>query len=897
MPGAQIAQTAFNGGEISPLSIGRTDIATYRHSVLRLENFLATPTGPVERRMGTRFVAEVADSDKASRLIPFVFSNEESYILELSEFKIRVFSPSGVGGFIIPVAQIFKAVDVLDSGDTPANTIRFRFAHYFADEAGPFRLETDDTLPSGLDDSTDYFIILKTPASFQLSLTAGGSAVVLTDGGTGNHTITATGTVIQEIATPFTEAQLFELDFAQTADILYFAHQEHHPQKLERRADTSFRLVDVDFEDGPWDPINTTQITLNPADLIPEGPVHFRRFDAEDVHLTGDDLTKTIVIPEHGFVDEQGPFEIQDRNLSSTLPTGLLENTLYFVVALDKDSFQISTTAGGAAITITSRGVGPWFIGPGSNIQGTFSAEQLDDNGDNEDSRDVRRLWRYREAISLDFEPSWSWGPMMKIVDKSVIEMGAHRKYTDGANPAEVIWRLGAFWKASSGGFSNNYPRKVFFHEQRLWYASTPNDPLIIFGSQTGDFENFAPDEGLGDRTDLKRVVTAASGITYLLAAGSQNAIQWMAAVRSLLISTSNNIWPMQGSSLLEPLTPSNVSARPSASLGSSDVKPVLVGDEVVYSSRSHKKILAVGFNFERDSFVPDDLTVLASHLTTSGITQFAYTLEPHSIIWASRKDGQLIACTYDRGQRVLGWHRHFMGGSFGTGTAQVESVAAIQDFEDLYDQLWVIVKRTIEGNTKRYIEFVTKEFDLDDDIEDAHYLDSSPLAYNGAATNTLSGLDHLDGETVDVLGNGVAFKGLAVVSGTVTLPDSKTVTKAIVGLPYVSKLETLPIDAEGAPGGTLIDRNKRIVDLYFRVVRTNSLKVGRVLKDRSEKLSSVDFPAGLMDAPVPLFTGDIKIKPQRGWEKDGKVLVAQDNPTPCSLISLVGRMEWSERG
>jgi hypothetical protein len=327
------------------------------------------------------------------------------------------------------------------------------------------------------------------------------------------------------------------------------------------------------------------------------------------------------------------------------------------------------------------------------------------------------------------------------------------------------------------------------------------------------------------------------------------------------------------------------------------------VGDEVIYSSRSHRKILAVGFNFERDSFVPDDLTVLTNHLMVSPIVQFSYTQEPHSVIWACRADGQLMGCTYDRQQRVLGWHRHFLGGTFlsppaGTPSPpQVESIASIQDTEDLYDQLWLIVKRTIGGDTKRYIEFITKEFELEDDIKDAHYVDSSPIEYDGVAVNMFSGLDHLDGELVDILADGIAYKDRMVTAGTVTLPDNREASKAVIGVHADAKLETLAIEAEGAPGGTLIAREKRIIDLFFRVVRTNSLRTGQVDPDGTERTDAVKFPAGPMDAPVPLFTGDIPIKPDVFWEKEAKILIVQDNPVPLHLVSIAGRVEWAERG
>ena len=153
-----------------------------------------------------------------------------------------------------------------------------------------------------------------------------------------------------------------------------------------------------------------------------------------------------------------------------------------------------------------------------------------------------------------------------------------------------------------------------------------------------------------------------------------------------------------------------------------------------------------------------------------------AYQEEPNSIVWCVRTDGQLLGFTYQREQQVTAWHRHIFGGSFGSGNAVCESVEVLPTDDSEY-QVWVIIKRTINGVTKRYVEYLHKfDFDETDDTS-FNYLDSQ-LAYDGSATTTISGLDHLEGETVSVLADGSTHPNKVVSSGGITLDRSSTKVK-----------------------------------------------------------------------------------------------------------------------
>ncbi|KKK79222.1 hypothetical protein LCGC14_2835680, partial [marine sediment metagenome] len=146
-------------------------------------------------------------------------------------------------------------------------------------------------------------------------------------------------------------------------------------------------------------------------------------------------------------------------------------------------------------------------------------------------------------------------------------------------------------------------------------------------------------------------------------------------------------------------------------------------------------------------------MTRLAQHITRGGIVEMDFQQEPDSLVWAVRSDGQLLSMTFRREEDVVGWTRHIIGGSFSTGDAVVESVAVIpgengagqtQSSENR-DEVWVTVKRTINGSTVRYVEVFERDYETGDDEEDSYYADSI-ITYDGVATSTITGLDHLEG-------------------------------------------------------------------------------------------------------------------------------------------------------
>ena len=434
----------------------------------------------------------------------------------------------------------------------------------------------------------------------------------------------------------------------------------------------------------------------------------------------------------------------------------------------------------------------------------------------------------------------------------------APRKLT---RASDISWTLATLTFTSApadfAGGAGDYPRCVTFFEERLYWAGTNNKPQTIWASKSGDFLNMNQGTGLDDES-----------LAFTLATDDVNVIRWMKASDVLLVGTVGGEFKLHGSG--NPVTPSNVRVVQETKYGSSTVTPITSGRAVLFNQRATKKIRQMIFDLNVEGFVAPDLTILAEDITGGGLTHMAYQQEPDSIVWAVREDGVLLGLTYQRDQQVVAWHQHPVGG---TGT-EVESVAVIPSADGKSDELWISVKRTINSATVRYIEYLDSTINVD-----------SGLTYSGGATSTLSGLTHLEGETVQVLGDGAVMPDAVVSSGSIALSES--VTSASVGLKYTTELVTLPPElpqADGASFGKKKSWNRIILNLYETL--------GIAVNGKQLVFRTGGDP---MDSAPPSFTGQFDIT-NLGWkESDASITITQEQPLGMTLISLTGELSVND--
>lgn len=623
-----------------------------------------------------------------------------------------------------------------------------------------------------------------------------------------------------EVVTPYVEADLFEIAYAQSADVFYIVHKNYTVRKLTRTSHTAWTLAEVDFRDGPYLD-ERTDITITPS------------------AASGNGITLTA-----------------------------------------------------SAALFESGHVGAYFrLKHGST-------------------------WGYAKVTAVGSSTSAT----------------ADVKSNFGATTASVAFREGA-WSTKRG-----FPRAITFFEERLLFGGTKDNPQTFWGSKTNSFEDMTPG------------TTDDDPVSYTIGSDKVNVIRWMKGSRVLLIGTLGGEFRVRGASDA-PMTPTNIDVRPETTYGSSTVPPVRVGNVVLFATRSGRKVRELTFNFDADAYVAPDLSILAEHLlrstksTDKKIVDMDFQQEEDPMLWAVRADGELLGMTYERNQDVVGWHEHITDGSF-------ESVAVIPHPDGDREQVWVVVKRTINSATRRYIEL----FDDKDGYYNKVYVDSM-LAYDGTQATTLTlsavsgtsvtatagssvfaagdvgkeiragtgralitaftsgtvvtvnvknafastsiaasgwgiapftftGLSHLEGKSVQLLGDGAVYPTATVSSGSVTVDISAL--KMEIGLKYTSTLETLRAEVQ-QQGGTAQGLLKRWIQVIVRVLESMGGKVGdRVLPTRSA--------ADLMDAAPSLVSDDIELTATPGWDREGRIKIVQDQPLPMHVTSLTGTLAVSPR-
>ena len=424
---------------------------------------------------------------------------------------------------------------------------------------------------------------------------------------------------------------------------------------------------------------------------------------------------------------------------------------------------------------------------------------------------------------------------------------------------------------------SNNRPSVVTFFEQRLVFGNTNNNPQTLWFSKNGDYLNFT-------------VGTAADdALIYTIASNQVNAIRYLSATRVLTLGTSGGEYVVTATSD-GPVTPTTTLIRKYSNYGTAPIEPVQVADVTLFLQRGNRKIREFKYvgDINADAYQAPDMSILAEHITEGGITQFAYQQEPDSVIWMVRNDGTLVGMTYRREEQVVAFHKHVIGGTFSGGQAVVESVATLPT-DTGEDELYMVVKRTINGVTKRYIELM-KPFSFGGVTTGAFFVDSG-LAYSGSAVTSLSGLHHLQGETVSILANGASHQDKTVANGAVGLNVSTTV--AAIGYGYTSVMETLRLEA-GSVDGTSQGKPKRIHAITVRLHET----VGAEIGSGSDKLDRIYFrdSSMSMDQAVPLFTGDKDVEFEGGFDDDDRIYARQTQPLPLPVLALFPRMNTFDK-
>ena len=806
-------QTNFTAGELTPKLAGQVDFKKYNNGVEEMQNMTVFPQGGATRRYGTRFVAEVKDSSKSTRIIPFEFNITQSYILELGDQYIRFYKDNGqitnTPKTITGITQANPAVVTVSShgysngddvwinsvvGMTQVNGRRFRIAN-----------TTTNTFELQGVSSTGY--------------TAYASAGTAAD--------------VFEIASPFTESQLYEIAFTQSADVMYLVHEDVSPRKLSRTGHTNWTLTEVDFKRGPYLDQNTTSTTMTPSGT------------SGSVTITAS--SSTFVATDVGRLIKFNSGHAKITNFSSATQ----------VTATTTDNFS------------GTGGTTDWSLGTFTSTKGfpkavSFFEQRLVFAGT---TSFPQTIFASESGLYEEFDVGSS-----NAADAFIYTIAANRvNVIRWLAPARdlIVGTVGGEFKVGRPTGEPLKPDNVQITQQTTYggYTTQPiqiGNAVLFVQRQQKKIREFAyrfeSDAYLApDMTLLAEHITG-KGIVDVDYAQEPDSIYWavrkdgallgmtyqreedVIAWHRHIIGGSYKLTFNGASDVTDSVTDSNNNGFVTISNHG-----LSTGDKVTYSAGGGTKIQGLVDGKEYFVFVKD-----------ANNFEFASTYE------------QAIDRTIIQIQDGVGANHSVKA------QAQVKSVSTISEASE--NQTYIVVRRRINGNIVQYVEY----------LDDLLRIDSGLAGTVNGSSSSITGLDHLEGEEVQILIGDAVFPNQTVTNGAISVNLTATSGfKSIeIGLAYISKIKTMRIEA-GSQAGTAQARKKRYNEVVVRLHKTIGIKInGDQLPFRTSSTP--------MGQNIPEFTGDKRVT-NLGWDRDGQIEILQEQPLPMTVLGITGTLVTSD--
>ncbi len=897
-------QPSFAKGELSPELHRRIDLAAYQIGVKTAKNMCVLPRGGLQSRTGTTYVAATKTAANPSRLVEFVFSTLQAYVLEFGHNYIRFFMDGG---------------QIVSPDDTPYEI------------ASPWTKDEIWTLK--FEQSADTLYIFSAKQTRKLTRT-GHTAWTLTavnfEPGPllkENTDITKTITLSGKVQTARPMADIATGGWTSTAATLYEALDETVPDDADS---ISSALATAKIQLGTVTAPSTRKghvlkirallgAVAGVTVALYAGAVKVSEMQLADPG--GKARTYDLLIPEYNasLIGDYSDLEVWITGTGSTgaavywlrfqcpLATGVIGETVTDTSLFQGDTVTITASKSlfdslhvGSiwAVRYYSNAKSYYFGTPQRNAYVSFP---IPVNGDWSFTMDVKAgdinevdqfieksiddgaTWYKKKVIaatedkvSREFtgsEEEECWLRLTREDDPALTDSAAFTLTTQGrevytyfritavtnATTAEGVLvssltRPGialANWSEAAWSDKRGWPTAGAFFQNRLTAGGNASDPNTFAMSVIDDYENHSvhipqvDDDSISDRLPARQV----------------NAIQWLVPIQSLIVLTSDSEWSVSpaangvlahGSRLIKQQTYFGADGR---------VEPVIMGEAVVFLQRGGAKVRSLGYSYEIDGYTGSDLTVMADHLFDGyTIVDWAYQQVPHSILWAVRSDGALLSFTFHKEHDVWGWTRHETQGTF-------ESVACIPG--SAQDEVYFLVRRTVNGIQQRYVEQLAQR---DVSGKQAFFGVDCGLAYTGTAATVITGLDHLEGKRVVALADGMkAYK--TVSSGQITL--DKAASLVHVGLEYEYLFNSLQIDLNGTA-----DRKKAINSVSLSLLNSHGGEAGT-------KEDGLFVPIPYPD-DKNLFSGDVNsLSLTTGWNYAGQLILKGSGALPMHILSI----------
>lgn len=898
---------AFNGGELSPWLSPRLDLAKFHSGCEKLENCQIVRYGGARSRAGLAYIDETKDSAQACRLEGFAFSRTKSFILEWGNNYVRFYD-----------AQ--SAARVQTTGTAWADATAYTLGQVVETTAGG-----------------DWYVCILAHTSANGGTTGSDDGAGDNEPGVGTDAATYWeqlpedgAEAIYELTTPYGAAEVADLQFAQRNDVIVVVHPNHEPRILTYYDSDEWRLELAPWKTRPFEDENGTQTTLTASATTGTGQTLTASAALFDATWVGSFIKMVHTASEQQFLtsidrvsdpqDYSSSFGSADQINASNLGT-----TSYDVAdagtgnpnRIRYDGFTgtlkpvFTTIADYDHTTDFTGNVNPFnypsFFKPGIVALGPYQV-------DGEWEFETTDTWRGEWKVQRSYDSGTTWLDVKTcrsdndknflVQDEETADGGALYRvvltymvsdendavyFRILANDVEGVVEVTAVassisatvdvtsdldstdptsrWCENSFSDRLGYPKSVTWHEERLWFAGTAANPQKLWGSQTSDYFDFIYGS------------LATSALALTLNANRFHGIEWVLSHRELLIGTTGGVWAMttfEGA----PISPENVRILLHSADGTEGLPAIVANNAAIYVQRQGRKVRELsGLASEFGGYDSIDLTQLAEHVTKGGVLQFTVRNSPDTSVEAITDDGILIGMIYERNEQIAAWHRWTTDGTF-------ESVATTYGAGE-EDELWVVVNRTVDGITKRYVERHVPDMLRAEEAEDQTayvYMDSAITVTKADATTTVSGLDHLEGKTVQVMVDGYRHPDRTISAGAITLTDdhesgSKSVT---VGLPYTATVRPMPF---------ALSEKVTVSSCWGRFRHTSNAQAS--LSEAVGTWRDFDFTqAASTGSPRDAYTADAKCNVSGQWKRGQSISIRQTEPLPMVLLAIMNETQ-----
>jgi hypothetical protein len=656
-----------------------------------------------------------------------------------------------------------------------------------------------------------------------------------------------------EVATTYLASELFAINYVQSADVLTFVHPAHLPAELRRLGALSWIRSDISFVTTLTPPA-TVSATATVGGTPGTPTLHkyavtsvaSNNIDESLISATCRGVSTTI-----SAITQANPGLITcsaAHGLSVGDPVELF--SVLGMTAINAATYTVNTAPSTTTLTLALNGTPVDTTAFVAYVSGGF----------------VVRLGVMNNIFDSGAKNVITWtaatGALRYHVYKQSNGLWGHVGQASGLSFTDdnITPDISKTPPESNDPFSaaNEYPGAVTYFEQRRVFGGSTNKPQTLWFTRSGTESNMSYSIPTRD----------SDSITFRVVARQANTVRHLVPIASLVALTSSAEWRISSGSG-DALTPASVDVKPQSAVGAGQVQPVLVNSNVIFAAARGGHMRELAYNWQYQGFITGDLSLRAPHLFDGlEIVDMAFSKSPYPTVWAVSSNGKLLGLTYVPEQQIGAWHQHDTDGLF-------ESICCVA--EGVEDVLYAIVRRTINGVSKRYVErmrpraFATQA--------DCFFVDCGGT-YSGTATATITGATWLEGKTISVLADGAVHRQVVVTGGAFTLDYAAS--KIQFGLPIIADGMGLPltIDAPGYGQGQF----KAINRVLLRVKDTSGLRVGPAFDKLSEMKTRTDEAYGM---PPSLQSRVVEVVNKSAWTDDGQVCFRQQDPLPATISSI----------